>query len=166
MRERLYVFIAIFFLPRHAKPRHTTCLCQFSPVWLTSHPYHELIRRSVHAFNDLYYMISRSDSPKCPSSFFETSKIPFIMPRIILWLVITLEHFFFFFFGVNKNGALMVVSYPGKTLGWGKLKLFYPARMRGQPSLRMPTNKNSLVEGFEPGLVRQSERTLPAEPSP
>ena len=27
----------------HATPRHATCLCQFSPVRLTSHPNHELI---------------------------------------------------------------------------------------------------------------------------
>ena len=144
MRERLYVFIAIFFLPRHAKPRHTTCLCQFSPAWLTSHPYHELIRRSVHTFNDLYYMISRSDSPKCPSSFFETSKIPFIMPRIILWLVIFLEHLFFFFFWVNKNWPLWLYYTPGKALGWGKLRPFYPVCLRG-PILTKDAYQQELV---------------------
>ena len=31
---------------------------------------------------------------------------------------------------------------------------------------RNPTNKGALAAGIEPGLVRRSERTLPAEPSP
>ena len=31
---------------------------------------------------------------------------------------------------------------------------------------RNPTNKGALVVGIEPGLVRRSEQTLPAELSP
>ena len=59
-------------------------------------------------------------------------------------------------------GAIIVVLYP-----WAGCRTdFSPFVWGGQPSLRMPTNKSPLVAGIEPGLVRQSEQSLPAEPSP
>ena len=36
----------------------------------------------------------------------------------------------------------------------------------GQPLLRMPTNKSLLATGVKLELVRQSEQSLPIEPSP
>ena len=75
-------------------------------------------------------------------------------PYRILFIFISLQIFkyveinsnlFFFFFWEIKMGAFMVV-------------LFHPGRN--------PTNKGALAVGIEPGLVRQSEQTLPAELSP
>ena len=69
---------------------------------------------------------------------------------------------FFLFFWLKKIGALMVVLYPRV----GCRTDFSPSVWGGQLSLRMSTNKSLLAAGIEPELVKRSERSLPAEPSP